>query len=404
MKSQANTRESDDAPRAGNWLTATLAALAAYFVSIGIARFAYSPLIPALIEEQWFSATDATYLGAANLAGYLIGAISGKWMGGRVAHHRLLGLVMLVVSASLFASMFPVSFAWYFAWRFISGYCGGTVMVLAATLILPRVPQRRLGLAGGLMFTGVGGGIALSGMLVPFLVEIGLTETWFVLGMISLILTVVAYPFWPRNTRTQPDNMPGLVYSSAHAFTFPLVMLYLTYGLTAMALTAHMVFLVDFVARDLDLGLVTGGRIWIAFGLGAMIGPLSAGALAGRIGFRCALHALLVIMLLSIGMIIINQQTPTLFVSAFVVGALVPGVVPLIAGFVHELTGTNQSQNKTAWSLATVSFAVGQAIAAYAYAAIYAARAEYMAVFQVATGIAALAFLINIIGAVRQNR
>ena len=356
-----NQTDSADKP----WISATFAALAAYFVSIGIARFAYSPLIPALIKEEWFSASDATYLGAANLAGYLIGAISGKWIGNRIAHHHLLGLVMLIVSASLFASMFPVSFMWYFVWRLVSGYCGGVVMVLAATLILPRVPSHRLGLASGLMFTGVGSGIALSGLLVPFLVEIGLTETWIILGAISLVLTVIVYPFWPRDVQSQ--TVPSTVQISMinHAFTLPLNSLYVCYGFVAMALTAHMVFLVDYVARDLNLGLGVGGQIWIAFGLGAMVGPLSVGALAGWIGFRYALHILLLAMFISIGMLLVDHSLPTLYASALIVGATVPGVVSVIAGSIHELTKSDSSLNKTAWSLSTVAFAVGQAIAAY---------------------------------------
>lgn len=396
----------DSNPETGTtkWLPATFAALAAYFVSIGIARFAYSPLIPALIKEEWFTASDATYLGAANLAGYLIGAISGKWVGSRVTQHHLLGLVMLIVSASLFASMFPISFTWYFVWRFVSGYCGGIVMVLAATLILPRVPNHRLGLASGLMFTGVGGGIALSGLLVPLLVEIGLTETWIALGTISLLLTIVVYPFWPRDARLQITQSSRLETHKAHAFTLQLNSLYLTYGLVAMALTAHMVFLVDYVARDLNLGLGVGGQIWIAFGLGAMIGPLSAGALAGWIGFRYALHAVLLIMFVSIGIVVLDHSLPALYTSAFIVGATVPGVVPLIAGLIHELTRNNRSQNKTAWSLSTVAFAVGQAIAAYVYAAMYAGLLEYILVFQTATAIALAALIINLLSSQWQIR
>ena len=42
---------------------------------IGLARFAYTPLLPALVDGNWFSTSQAAYLGAANLAGYLAGAV-----------------------------------------------------------------------------------------------------------------------------------------------------------------------------------------------------------------------------------------------------------------------------------------------------------------------------------------
>ena len=53
-----------------------VAGVMATLVGIGLARFAYTPLIPVLIDAGWFSASDAVYLGAANLLGYFIGALS----------------------------------------------------------------------------------------------------------------------------------------------------------------------------------------------------------------------------------------------------------------------------------------------------------------------------------------
>ena len=55
---------------------AILAGLCATLVGIGLARFDYTPLIPALIAERWFTPSAAAYLGAANLAGYIAGRCS----------------------------------------------------------------------------------------------------------------------------------------------------------------------------------------------------------------------------------------------------------------------------------------------------------------------------------------
>src|SRR5215472_7934494 len=61
-------------PASAAW-RATISALCATLVGIGLARFAYTPLLPAIIEAHWFAASNAVYLGAANLAGYLAGAL-----------------------------------------------------------------------------------------------------------------------------------------------------------------------------------------------------------------------------------------------------------------------------------------------------------------------------------------
>ena len=55
----------------GSWTVAG-GGLAATLIGNGIGRFAYTPLIPALIAAGWFSPAEAVYLAAANLAGYLV--------------------------------------------------------------------------------------------------------------------------------------------------------------------------------------------------------------------------------------------------------------------------------------------------------------------------------------------
>lgn len=56
--------ETDDGNGVGPW-RGTLAGLCATLVGIGLARFAYTPLIPPLITEGWFAPSQAAYLGAA---------------------------------------------------------------------------------------------------------------------------------------------------------------------------------------------------------------------------------------------------------------------------------------------------------------------------------------------------
>ncbi|PTT90710.1 MFS transporter, partial [Pseudomonas sp. HMWF031] len=168
---------SADAPRSAIWLP-IFAGLCASLVSIGLARFAYTPLIPSLIQAHWFSATDVVFLGAANLVGYLIGALIGHPLARRTSSNTALRLMMLAVTLAFFACAFPLSVGWFFAWRLLSGVAGGAIMVLVASTVLPHVPASRKGLASGAIFLGIGLGIAGSGTIVPPLLSVGLQQTW----------------------------------------------------------------------------------------------------------------------------------------------------------------------------------------------------------------------------------
>ncbi|WP_244434036.1 YbfB/YjiJ family MFS transporter, partial [Azospirillum sp. B506] len=130
------------------WM-ATLAGMSGSLVAIGLARFAYSPLVPSLIEAHWFSAGDAVTLGAANFAGYLAGALLGRPLAGLLPNRALLRLLMLATSLAFIACAYPLSLAWFFGWRFVSGLAGGAIMVLVATSILPHIPAARRGSSAG---------------------------------------------------------------------------------------------------------------------------------------------------------------------------------------------------------------------------------------------------------------
>src|SRR6478736_7544651 len=83
------------------WLSAA-AGLCASLVGLGLARFAYTPLIPALIAAKWFSPAEAVYLGAANLAGYLAGALIARELGRRAGSVRTLRAMMVLAALCFF--------------------------------------------------------------------------------------------------------------------------------------------------------------------------------------------------------------------------------------------------------------------------------------------------------------
>jgi len=349
-----------------NWRP-VLAGLCANLVGVGLARFAYTPLIPALIGAHWFSASAAVYLGAANLAGYLGGALLARPIALHAGAAPALRAMMMIAAAAFFACAFPLSFGWFFLWRFASGVTGGVLMALAAPVVLPHIPASRRGLAGGAIFTGVGLGIAASGTLVSMMMQAGLAETWFGLGVLALLLTVVSWNGWPRE-QVLPMSQSDAIAPQRRG----LAALYVEYGLNAAGLVPHMLFLVDFIARGLGQGLVSGARYWVLFGTGAMLGPLVNGRLADRIGFAASFRIALLAQTGCVALLAANSQPWSLALSSVVVGAMVPGVVPLVLGRVHELIPDDADQQRRAWGLCTAAFALGQAAAAYGFSFIFA--------------------------------
>lgn len=382
-------------------LRATLAGASASLVGIGLARFAYTPLLPAIVAAHWFTASGAAYLGAANLAGYLAGALLARPMAARAPGPLVPRAMMLLATAAFFACAYPLSTPWFLGWRLASGIAGGALMVLAAPTVLPWVPAARRGLAGGAIFAGVGLGIAASGTLVPLLLQQGLRQAWLGLGILALILTAAAWSGWPRRTAVAPAPSAIPVAQPARQ----LRALYVEYALNAAGLVPHMLFLVDFVARGLGQGIEAGAHFWVLFGLGAIAGPVVAGHAADRIGFGTALRLAFAVEAMAVALPALGVGTAGLAVSAVVVGAFTPGVVPLVLGRVHELLAHDPEARKAAWGTATTGFALLQAGAAYGLSYLFAETGgDYRLLFAVGAAALGLALAVDLAVAVTGRR
>jgi predicted MFS family arabinose efflux permease len=384
-------------------LHATVAAHCANLVGIGLARFGYTPLIPALIAAHWFAPSEAVYLGAANLAGYLAGALGARSAASRLGMVATLRGAMLLTTASLLACAAALGFSWFFIWRFVSGCTGGVAMALAAPAVMPSVPVARRGVAGGAIFTGVGLGIAASGTLVPLLIRWGVVETWLGLGGLALVLTAIAWGGWPAAT---PIASATAATEHGGKASEPLLRaLYVEYALNAVGLVPHMVFLVDFIARGLGQGLQAGARYWVIFGIGALIGPLAGGYVGDRFGFRSALRGAYLLQALSVAIPLLTIARVPLEVSSLIVGASVPGIVAITLGRVRELAHSDPATQAAAWRWCTIAFAIGQAIAGYSFSYIFA-RVEngYPVLFALAASALLLALAVDMVfGATRRR-
>lgn len=391
------------APAAYNVWRGTLAGASASLIGIGLARFAYAPLLPAIIGAHWFPASTAAYLGAANLGGYLAGALLAGAMVRAVRPATVLRAMMLLATLAFVACAVPVSFLWFFVWRFASGLSGGALMVLAAPTILAHVPAARRGFASGGIFTGIGLGIAASGTIVPILLRQGLTATWLGLAAVALLLTFVAWNGWPEHAAPAHAHAPSRFENAPAYPRAKLRALYAQYGLNAVGLVPHMIFLVDFVARGQGRGVVAGAEFWVLYGIGAIVGPLTAGHLADRAGFGPALRVAYLVQAAAVAIPAAGFfGTPGLMVSAVLVGAFTPGIVPLALGRVNELLAHHPSAVKDAWSRATTSFAVMQAAAAYGLSfAFSSSGGNYLVLFAIGAAALVLALFVDLFSALR---
>ncbi len=351
-------------------LRPAFASSGAILAGVGLARFAYVPLFPAMVGAAWVDGGGAGLLGAANFCGYLLGVLLGRRLARGIGVPRALDLGMALAALAFAACAVQGGLPWFAFWRALAGVAGGFLMALAGPAVQATVPAEWRGTAGGVVMAGAGAGIILSGLLVPVLLTGGLPAAW--LGLAGAVLVV-----WLAARRAWPDP-PALPSAAAAEAVPPAWRLLLAYGLSGAGMVAPMVYLSDLAVRGRGLPLEWGALAWMGFGAGAIAGTLLGGRLAGRLGGRQALPAWMAVQVVALTLTLVPWW-PALLLAGPLGGFAGIGATAVTLVAAREIAG---AQAGVVWVRATAGYAVAQACFGFALAALFAATGEsHAAVF-----------------------
>jgi len=362
-------------------LPALMTGIMATLAAIGIARFAYTPLLPAIIQEGWFTASQGAYLGAANLLGYFIGALAAHSLSERFSHRLVMAASFAGIALSFVLCAGAGGLLWFFFWRLVSGVAGAILMVVGPSLALAASPPERRTRVGAMVFTGIGFGALLSAFIVPLLLGLSLSVTWGTLGLLCIAAGILC-DWGVANLASPITASPRVNSPIGDAGVKIIVMLVVgAYALDAIGFVPHTVFWVDYLARENALGNQAASLQWGIFGLGALCGPFMVGALAQRVGWQGGLMIAFAAKAAAVLLPVFSLALLSQSVSSFMVGAMIPGIVALTSGRLAELVGP--TAHKKLWGQATAAFAAAQAVAGYAMSALYDTWGSYTPLFAI---------------------
>lgn len=350
---------------------------------VGLARFAYTALMPQMVAEGWFGGEQVAYLGAANLLGYLIGALTAAPLAERLGAARVLLWSWLAVALSFAACAWPLPMAWFSVWRCVSGIGGAILMVLGPSLAMSAAPLARRAALGPLMFCGIGVGALLSATIIPVLAGQSLAMVWWALALVCAGAAWVGIVQTRKLPRPEPQPQPQAAESGAAAtaalWTLPVILVTLAYTSDAFGFVPHTVFWVDYLARELQLGPAYASTQWALFGLGAICGPLAVAFCATRFGWWGTSTGAYALKTLAVAMPLFWASFAGHGLSSFLVGALSPGMAAITSGYLMQLMGP--ARHKKMWGYATAAFALLQAVSGYFMAWSYAGSGSYRQLF-----------------------
>jgi predicted MFS family arabinose efflux permease len=347
----------------------------AIVAGVGLARFAYVPLFPAMVAAGWVDGGGAGLLGAGNFAGYLAGVLAGRGVAARLGVPRALDAGMALALLAFAACAWEGGLGWLLFWRALAGTAGGVLMALTGPAVQASVPPEQRSSAGGIVMTGAGSGIVLAGLLVPALLGGGLEVAW-------LGLAVAVGVVWLAVRRAWPDP-PALTEGELNGVVPPAWRLLGAYAFSGAGMVAPMVYLADLAVRGRGLPIEAGAAVWMAFGAGAVAGTFIGGWVAGRIGGHRALPAWMAVQVAALALTLVPAW-PALALAGPLGGFAGIGATAVTLVAARELAGPKAG---VVWVRATAAYAVAQAGIGFALAALFAATGDsHEAVF--ATGLA----------------
>jgi len=305
-------------------------AISAMFLGLGLGRFAFSPLIPELVGNDWLDVGAAQAVGAANLVGYLIGALLAK-PALRLTNERTLCVLSgALVFLSYDLLIMPFGVGWFWIMRFLAGVGGALLMVVATSAAGRQLAALDRKQFQPMVFVGIGLGALFAAICLPQVLAYGIEVSIVALMVFS---GVALAALWWSSGFLQRDIAPRSSSEGSVSRTgWGVYLILLAYGFDALGFVMHTVYLPDMLRRAYGHTEGQVGLSWAMFGIGACVGPLFVMLLRRVLSVSNALWIAFALKAVGVALVLVATDPITASLSLFIVGMLTPGIVILTSG------------------------------------------------------------------------
>ncbi|MCO5101570.1 MAG: YbfB/YjiJ family MFS transporter [Burkholderiaceae bacterium] len=337
-----------------------LAGFLALALAMGVGRFAYTPMLPPMLDGSSLSLAGAGLVASANFAGYLAGALlaTRSFIARRRVFWLRVGIVALVVTTAAMA-IDAGPWAWSFV-RFVAGVASAFVLVFASAVVFASAAREGRPMLGALLYAGVGFGIVASTVLIDFGRDAGwgFAPLWSSLAALALLLAIAP---WRELDAPPSSAMPGTAARderSASADRRALDRLVASYGCLGFGYVITATFVVV-MARALPDARTAEFWTWTIVGIAGAPSNWFWARVAQRVGVYRAIVAAFVLEAIGVALVAIGQQAIALYVGAALLGGTFMAITAL--GLAQARSLAPDRPDETIARM-TVAFSIGQIV------------------------------------------
>ena len=334
-----------------------LAGAAALAVAMGIGRFAFTPVLPMMLQDANLSIASGGWLASANYLGYLIGALSAMVL--QVRPERAIYVGLLVIAAATLGMGGSDAFAVWVALRLLAGVASAWVLISVSAWCMDTLAVYQRPFLNSLVFAGVGTGIAAAGLLCLALTQwaAGSARAWLALGLLAVAVTALIWRFFVRHEAAAASAAKPAA-PAAFVWTADALRLVLCYGVFGFGYIIPATFL-PVMAKAALQGSAAFGWAWPVFGAAAALSTLMVATLVRHWGNRRVWMGCHALMAAGTVLPVWSAQLPSILAAALCVGGTFM-VLTLVA--LQEARRVAGAQARTLIAAMTSAFAAGQII------------------------------------------
>lgn len=303
--------------------------ICALVLTLGIARFAYTPMIPVLQSQTGMGEALAGWLAGWNYLGYLTGVLIISRLQDLRRKDRLYraGLVLAVITTAMMA--WSESAILWGTSRYLAGLSSAAGLMLGSGLILNWLIRHEHRSELGLHFSGIGLGI-LVGVLVVAAAGLAFTwrGQWLALTIVGALLLIPAWLGLPRPEQGPPLTASQLARAPEPAPSW-LWLLQGAYVCAGFGYVISATFTVVITEQQPALQ-GWGDWMWLLVGIAAIPAPLLWDRLARRFGHLHALQVAFILQIIGILLPVVVTTGWAAILSALLFGATFIGIVSLV--------------------------------------------------------------------------
>ncbi|GHE86468.1 YbfB/YjiJ family MFS transporter [Thalassotalea profundi] len=316
-----------------------LAGILALVVGVGVARFVFTSLLPAMLADS-ISITFAGILASINYVGYLSGSIFSifiKDKHAKVKYFRL-GLCFCVIF-SFILGITENNLVWILA-RLLAGFGAAMALVVGSSIVMLKLNLSSKTKAMGIHFSGLGFSIVVTDLIMRAVFYYGgnWKEAWLILAVIGAIFSCYSAYILRFEKQTKDKIITHKFDKSLFSpLTIILILAYFTEG---VGMVVQATFLPDIVNSLAGLEGY-GGYVWLIAGIAGIPACIIWMRLAHHFG---SINIMIIAMLLQIIGILIPTLSSNIIlniISGLLFGATFIGLVALFMNFAGQLSNKN---------------------------------------------------------------